>query len=190
LDTVDANRALGLPDDCREYSAVRAILEDLGVRSVQLMTNNPRKLAQLAALDIAVTGRIPCVVPAQRHSRGYLSAKRLRMDHLFEAGHEDGDERGPGESDERGAGESGDGAAGPAYEGDEGAGKLDGSFCYWNHEGEPGPAGIPLEPEGGAPYAGVAGAQAALGVAGSQHAVSGSESRPSGPTPGAGPGKQ
>jgi GTP cyclohydrolase II len=59
---VDANRALGLPDDCREYSAVRHILADLGVRSVRLMTNNPRKLQELAGLGITVTGRIPCQV--------------------------------------------------------------------------------------------------------------------------------
>eukprot|EP00879_Flechtneria_rotunda_P022054 GHRR01023269.1.p1 GENE.GHRR01023269.1~~GHRR01023269.1.p1 ORF type:complete len:355 (+),score=75.04 GHRR01023269.1:205-1269(+) len=64
LDTVDANRALGLPDDCREYTSVRNILRDLQIRSVQLMS--------------------------------YLAAKRERMDHL-----------------------------------------LDGSWCYWNHDGEP-----------------------------------------------------
>lgn len=62
LDTVDANRALGLPDDCREYSAVRHILADLGVTSIRLMTNNPRKLSELASLGITVTGRIPCQV--------------------------------------------------------------------------------------------------------------------------------
>jgi GTP cyclohydrolase II len=44
LDTVDANRALGLPDDVREYTAVANILDDLDVRSIRLMTNNPRKV--------------------------------------------------------------------------------------------------------------------------------------------------
>ena len=66
LDTVDANRALGLPDDCREYSAVAHILSDLGVSSVRLMTNNPRKLSEMAALGVAVTGRIPCQARTRR----------------------------------------------------------------------------------------------------------------------------
>lgn len=83
LDTVDANRALGLPDDCREYSAVRNVLDNVGVRSVKLLTNNPRKLAEISALGVAVSGRIPCIVPAQRHSQGYLDAKQARMDHLL-----------------------------------------------------------------------------------------------------------
>ena len=56
FDTVDANRALGLPDDAREYSAVKNILEDLGVKSIQLMTNNPRKIEKLTALGIAIEG--------------------------------------------------------------------------------------------------------------------------------------
>ncbi|KAL6771179.1 hypothetical protein ACKKBF_B34255 [Auxenochlorella protothecoides x Auxenochlorella symbiontica] len=126
LDTVDANRALGLPDDCREYSAVAHILADLGVPSVRLMTNNPRKMAEVAALGVAVTGRIPCVVPAQPHSRGYLDAKQARMDHIL-------DRRGEGGA----AGDDGDAAS---------ESQLDGSFCYWNHEGEPGPTGIGLKP--------------------------------------------
>lgn len=83
LDTVDANRALGLPDDCREYSAVKSMLDDLNVRSVQLLTNNPRKLAEISALGVAVSGRIPCIVPAQKHNQEYLDAKQARMDHLL-----------------------------------------------------------------------------------------------------------
>ncbi|KAK9845539.1 hypothetical protein WJX84_003566, partial [Apatococcus fuscideae] len=50
LDTVDANRALGLPDDCREYTSVRNILQHLNIRSIRLMTNNPRKIAVLREL--------------------------------------------------------------------------------------------------------------------------------------------
>jgi GTP cyclohydrolase II len=176
LDTVDANRALGLPDDCREYSAVRAILHDLGVKSIRLMvsdvagwrgplvcgvqqmqrpdavcnvgrgstgvlgavclgsghgpdrltppassrrpalpclaaqTNNPRKIAEISALGITVTERVPCIVKTQQYNRGYLAAKQARMEHIL--------------SDE----------------------ELDGQFCFWEHAGEPGPTGIPLEP--------------------------------------------
>lgn len=119
LDTVDANRALGLPDDCREYSAVRHILADLRVSSIRLMTNNPRKLAELAGLGIPLTGRIPCQVQAQKYNAAYLSSKHRRMDHLLN----------------------------PAMysSGDEEAEEPAGQFCYWDHEGEPSSAGIPLE---------------------------------------------
>lgn len=84
LDTVDANRALGLPDDCREYSAVGHILKDLNVRSIKLMTNNPRKINELEALGIKVVGRVPCQVKASRHNVGYLTAKQRRMQHMIE----------------------------------------------------------------------------------------------------------
>jgi GTP cyclohydrolase II len=72
LDTVQANRALGLPDDCREYSAVRHILRELEIESIRLMTNNPRKLSELEALGIVVTGRVPCIVVGNEFNQGYL----------------------------------------------------------------------------------------------------------------------
>ncbi|GFH09507.1 GTP_cyclohydro2 domain-containing protein [Haematococcus lacustris] len=85
LDTVDANRALGLPDDCREYTSVRNILAGLGVKSIQLITNNPRKINGLRALGLNITGRVPCIVQAaNEHNVGYLQAKESRMDHLLE----------------------------------------------------------------------------------------------------------
>lgn len=84
LDTVDANRALGLPDDCREYTSVRNILKELGVKSIQLITNNPRKINQLRMLGLSITGRIPCIVQeANEHNMGYLAAKRDRMSHFL-----------------------------------------------------------------------------------------------------------
>ena len=54
LDTVDANRALGLPDDCREYSAVRNILNHLQIESVALLTNNPRKITKMNSLGTSI----------------------------------------------------------------------------------------------------------------------------------------
>ena len=57
LDTVDANRALDLPDDCREYTAVANILENMGVKSIRLMTNNPRKIDEMTKLGVNITGR-------------------------------------------------------------------------------------------------------------------------------------
>lgn len=82
LDTVDANRALGLPDDAREYSAAAAILADLGLDDIRLLTNNPRKIELLGALGVRVRAREPSLVPANPHNRGYLSAKRARMGHF------------------------------------------------------------------------------------------------------------
>ena len=84
FDTVDANRALGLPDDARRYHAAAAILEDLGIRSVRLLTNNPRKISSLQALGIEVVGRLPIVVDADPHAEGYLAAKAARMGHLMD----------------------------------------------------------------------------------------------------------
>ena len=83
LDTVDANRALGLPDDCREYTSVATILSGLKVKSVRLMTNNPRKVRLLQELGVRVTGRIPCLVQAQEFSARYLQTKGEKMDHIF-----------------------------------------------------------------------------------------------------------
>jgi GTP cyclohydrolase II len=83
LDTVDANRALGLPDDARRYHAAAAILADLELANIHLMTNNPRKLDRLAALGVSVSGRIPSVVGTNPHSEGYLEAKAVRMGHLL-----------------------------------------------------------------------------------------------------------
>lgn len=80
-DTVDANRLLGLPDDARRYEAAAGILSDLGVRSVQLMTNNPRKITKLRELGVEVTARIPVLIAANAHNAGYLAAKVERMGH-------------------------------------------------------------------------------------------------------------
>jgi GTP cyclohydrolase II len=85
LDTVDANRALGLPDDARTYAAAAAMLRALGVTSVRLLTNNPDKVSALQSLGIEVTSRVPIVVAAQPHSVAYLDAKRERMSHALPA---------------------------------------------------------------------------------------------------------
>jgi GTP cyclohydrolase II len=76
LDTVDANRALGLPDDSREYTSVRNILKELGVKSVRLMTNNPRKISELSDLGVKVNGRMPCQVQAGTHNKVRRRAAR------------------------------------------------------------------------------------------------------------------
>jgi GTP cyclohydrolase II len=81
LDTVDANRGLGLPDDARSYDVARDMLDYFKVPSVQLMTNNPDKIEKLRELGVIVSGRIPTVVPSNPFSAGYLEAKRVRMAH-------------------------------------------------------------------------------------------------------------
>lgn len=83
-DTVDANRMLGLPDDARRYDGAAAILRDLEVKSIQIMTNNPRKVARLEAQGINITGRIPTLMTPNPHSKGYLDAKSVRMGHALD----------------------------------------------------------------------------------------------------------
>ena len=83
VDTVDANRMLGLPDDSRRYDAAAAMLKYLDVRSVRLLTNNPNKVARLAELGITVRSREPVLVRTNSHSATYLATKRDRMNHLL-----------------------------------------------------------------------------------------------------------
>lgn len=85
LDTVDANTALGLPVDARDYGAAAAILADLGITRVRLLTNNPEKQRQLEEHGIQVVERVPLVIPAGPDNAGYLAAKRDRMGHLLPA---------------------------------------------------------------------------------------------------------
>jgi len=78
--------ALGMPAEMRDYSAVPDILEDLGVRSVQLMTNNPYKVDQLRSFGVKVAGREPlCIVPKSEVTSRYLETKRARMGHDLSA---------------------------------------------------------------------------------------------------------
>jgi 3,4-dihydroxy 2-butanone 4-phosphate synthase/GTP cyclohydrolase II len=83
-DTVDANLSLGLPVDAREYSVAAQLLDDLGVRSVRLLTNNPAKVDAMAAHGFGVT-RIPLPPLATAHNLRYLATKRDRLGHQLEA---------------------------------------------------------------------------------------------------------
>jgi len=83
LDTVDANRQLGFGDDERVYGCVPFILKDLGIESVQLMTNNPMKVRQLTELGVHVSSRHSAVVKSNPYNEGYLRAKAQRMAHVF-----------------------------------------------------------------------------------------------------------
>lgn len=82
-DTVDANLMLGHEADERDYSLAACMLEELQVKSVRLITNNPTKIAALKSEGINVTERVPVEVPANTDNAGYLFTKAKRMDHLL-----------------------------------------------------------------------------------------------------------
>jgi len=84
LDTVDANRALGLPDDSRSYGVGARILADLGVRRMRLITNNPSKLGGLEGYSIEIVGRVSLPTAVTAHNLRYLRAKRDRMGHVLD----------------------------------------------------------------------------------------------------------
>lgn len=82
LDTVDANTHLGFPEDARQYGVVPSLLKDMGIDSIRLMTNNPRKIERLTSLGVDVAGTIPMVVPeANPYNKKYLQTKKDRMNH-------------------------------------------------------------------------------------------------------------
>jgi GTP cyclohydrolase II len=81
FDTVDANLRLGFDDDERDFSAAAGMLQALGQSRVRLLTNNPRKVAALDALGIAVVERVPLRPPANPHNELYLATKRDRSGH-------------------------------------------------------------------------------------------------------------
>ncbi|MDQ1515262.1 MAG: 3,4-dihydroxy 2-butanone 4-phosphate synthase / cyclohydrolase [Actinomycetota bacterium] len=83
LDTVEANVALGLPVDDREYGIGAQILDDLGVRAIRLMTNNPAKPKGLAGYGFEITERVPLIVEPTPLNGAYLSAKRRKLGHLL-----------------------------------------------------------------------------------------------------------
>lgn len=80
-DTIEANELLHLPVDARTYDVAAAMLEELGVESVELLTNNPLKLDALLNLGVHVERRVPVLVPANPFSASYLEVKRRRMQH-------------------------------------------------------------------------------------------------------------
>jgi 3,4-dihydroxy 2-butanone 4-phosphate synthase / GTP cyclohydrolase II len=79
IDTVQANHALGFKGDCRDFSLPAAILHDLGIKRVRLLTNNLRKSVALADAGIEVVARIPCEVAPTPYSLAYLQTKKEKM---------------------------------------------------------------------------------------------------------------
>ena len=85
LDTVDANLELGLPVDTRDYGIGAAILHDLGVGRIRLLTNNPAKVSGLTAFGVDVAERVPLVTTVHEDNAAYLQTKRDRLGHRYEA---------------------------------------------------------------------------------------------------------
>jgi GTP cyclohydrolase II len=81
-DTVEANVALGFGADLRSYDMAAAILRDLGVASVALLTNNPDKVAGLEQAGVKVSARVPHWVGDHEHNREYLEVKRSKLGHM------------------------------------------------------------------------------------------------------------
>ena len=83
-DTVEANLALGFRDDEREYSIAACMLKALKVRSIDLMTNNPRKIDDIARHGIHVNSRIPHIMQPNKYNRYYLETKATKSGHMLE----------------------------------------------------------------------------------------------------------
>ena len=84
LDTVEANLALGFPDDLREYDVSAQILMDLEIDCVHILTNNPRKLSGLERYPIKIERRIPLEIPVRAENHSYMKTKHEKLGHLFE----------------------------------------------------------------------------------------------------------
>lgn len=87
-DTVEANEQLGFPADMRKYDMCLPILHHLGIKSIQLMTNNPKKIEALSSLGINVTGRKSIEFGKNRYNQSYLATKAGKMGHLLGLQHQ------------------------------------------------------------------------------------------------------
>jgi 3,4-dihydroxy 2-butanone 4-phosphate synthase / GTP cyclohydrolase II len=83
LDTVDANLRLGLPADLRDYGIGAQILSDLGLTSIRILTNNPKKISGLAGYGLSVADQVPIMHAPNPHNEAYLRAKAEKMGHIL-----------------------------------------------------------------------------------------------------------
>jgi len=83
-DTVEANLALGLPIDKRDYGIGSQILADLGVREMRLITNNPKKIFGIEGYGLKIAGRVPLQTTPTAHNRQYIATKRSKLGHILD----------------------------------------------------------------------------------------------------------
>lgn len=83
IDTIEANHALGFPADLRDFTIAAKILKSLGIKSIQLMTNNPDKIKKLEEAGIIVRKRLPVITEIQKYNKKYIQTKVEKMGHLF-----------------------------------------------------------------------------------------------------------
>jgi 3,4-dihydroxy 2-butanone 4-phosphate synthase / GTP cyclohydrolase II len=88
MDTVEANLALGFPEDMRDYGVGAQILVDLGIKKIRLMTNNPKKLAGLSGYGIELVERVPIQMNHNESNEYYLKTKKEKMGHILDLGEE------------------------------------------------------------------------------------------------------
>ena len=81
--TIEANLELGFKEDERDYSIVGHIFEDLGIKTLKLITNNPKKLDYVKSLGVEIKERIPAITNSNKYNEGYLATKKEKMGHLL-----------------------------------------------------------------------------------------------------------
>ncbi len=84
LDTVEANKKLGLVTDTREYGIGAQIIRDLGISKMKLLSNNPKKFAALTGYGLEIVERVPIVITPKEENRRYLRTKREKLGHILE----------------------------------------------------------------------------------------------------------
>jgi 3,4-dihydroxy 2-butanone 4-phosphate synthase/GTP cyclohydrolase II len=83
MDTVEANEALGLPVDKRDYGIGAQILADLGVRKIRLISNSPRKYYGIESYGLEIVARVPLVIAPNEHNKRYLRTKSDKLGHIM-----------------------------------------------------------------------------------------------------------
>ena len=82
-DTIEANLELGFGEDDRDYSVVKEIFEDLQLKNIKLITNNPQKIDFLSNIGVNIVERIPAITAVGEYNRGYLNTKKTQMGHFL-----------------------------------------------------------------------------------------------------------